>query len=134
MRTKSPHGEMSGPHEVYTAIKNLNTNKAPGIDGIPIEFYQKFWNIIKIEILQIIKNIIKGTLLINNQRQAIITLLPKGGDLELLKSWRPISLICCDVKIVSKILANRLKPFMTKIISENQYCVNGRTISNYRAS
>ena len=115
--------------EIYNAIKNLNTNKAPGLDGIPVEFYQKFWKIIKTEMVQIIKNIINGTLLINNQRKAIITLLPKGGDLNLLKSWRPISLICCDIKIVSKILANRIKPFMSKIISPNQYCINGRTIT-----
>ena len=69
-------------NEIYTAIKNLNPNKAPGIDGIPIEFYQKYWNIIKIELFQVIKNIIAGTLLINNQRKAIVTLLPKGGDLK----------------------------------------------------
>ena len=47
-----------------------------------------------------------------------------------MKSLRPISLICCDVKIVSKILANRFKPIMNNIISSNQYCVNGRTISD----
>ena len=106
-------------NEIYTAVINLSTNKAPGIDGIPIEFYQKYWNIIKNEFVQIIKNITNGTLLINNQRRAIITLLPKGGDLNLLKSWRPISLICCDIKIVSKILANRIKPLLSNIISNN---------------
>ena len=116
--------------EIFTAIKNLNVNKAPGIDGISIEFYQKYWDIIKNELVIIIKNIVEGTLLVDNQRKAIITLLPKGGDLKLLKSWRPISLICSDVKIVTKILANRIKPFLNKIISVNQYCVNGKTISN----
>ena len=105
-------------------------NKAPGIDGISIEFYQKYWDIIKNELVIIIKNIVEGTLLIDNQRKAIITLLPKGGDLKLLKSWRPISLICSDVKIVTKILANRIKPFLNKLISVNQYCVNGKTISD----
>ena len=79
--------------EIYSALKNLNTNKAPGLDGIPAEFYQKFWKIIKNEIVQIIRNIINGTLLINNQRKAIITLLPKGRDLNWLKSRRPISFI-----------------------------------------
>ena len=62
------------------------------------------------------------------QRQALITLIPKDGDLKLLKSWRPISLICSDVKIIAKILAIRLKPLMPKIVSKNQYCVNERTI------
>ena len=117
-------------NEIFIAVNDLNTNKAPGIDGIPIEFYQKYWEIIKKEFVQVIKNITKGTLLINEQKKAIITLLPKGGDLSLLKSWRPISLICSDVKIVSKILANRIKPLMAEIVFENQHCINGRTITN----
>ena len=116
--------------EVLNAIKGLNSNKSPGIDGIPAEFYVKFWDIIKIELMEMIRNVINGTLLSSSQRNAIITLLPKGGDLKLMKTWRPISLICCDVKIISKILANRIKPLMSNIISSNQYCVNGRTITD----
>ena len=86
--------------EIHTAIKDLNRNKAPGIDGIPIEFYQTFWQVIKFELINVIRNISTGTLLENNQRKAIITLIPKGSDQSLLKNWRPVSLICCDVKIV----------------------------------
>ena len=115
--------------EILNAVKGLNENKSPGIDGIPAEFYCKYWDIIKVELIEIIRNIINGTLLTSSQRNAIITLLPKGGDLKLMQSWRPISLICCDVKIVSKILANRFKPLMNSIISNNQYCINGRTIT-----
>ena len=116
--------------EIHTAIKDLNKNKAPGIDGIPIEFYQTFWQVIKFELINVIKNISTGTFLKNNQRQAIITLIPKGGDQSLLKNWRPVSLICCDVKVVSKILANRLKPLMPNILSTNQYCISGKTITD----
>ena len=114
--------------EILTAIKQMNTNKSPGIDGIPIEFYCKYWNIIHVELSQIIKNMINGKELQCNQRKAIITLIPKDGDITLLKSWRPISLICSDVKIVAKVLANRLNPFMPNLISENQFCVNGKSI------
>ena len=62
------------------------------------------------------------------QKRAIITLIPKEGDLSQLKSWRPVSLICSDVKIIAKVLAIRLKPIMTNVISENQFCVNTKTI------
>ena len=116
--------------EILIAIKGLSTNKSPGNDGIPVEFYSKFWEIIRVEMTQVIKNIIQGTLLRDSQRKAILTLIPKGGDLKLIKSLRPLSLICCDVKIVSKILANRIKPFMNELISDSQYCVNGRTITD----
>ena len=40
--------------EIFNAIKGLNVNKAPGIDGIPAEFYLKFWDVIKIELIQVI--------------------------------------------------------------------------------
>ena len=122
-------GENVTSNEIFRAIKDMNTNKAPGLDGIPVEFYLKYWDIIKEEIIMIVINIINGTLLNENQRKAIITLIPKdGGDLSLLKSWRPVSLICCDVKIVAKILAKRLKPLMYSLMSENQYCIEGKSI------
>ena len=55
------------------------------------------------------------------QRQAIITLVPKPGkDIRLLKSWRPISLLNVDAKILSTILVGRAKPLLENTISENQ--------------
>ena len=64
----------------------------------------------------------------NSHKKANITLIPKGGDKSLLKTWRPISLICCDIKIISKILANKLKPLIPNLLSNNQYCVDGKPI------
>ena len=63
------------------------------------------------------------------QRKAVITLIPKDGDLSILKSWRPIALLCCDVKLISKILAIRLQPLLFKIISPSQFCIKERNIS-----
>ena len=73
--------------------------------------------------LPIIVNIINGENLQENQRKAILVLIHKDGEPNVLKNWRPISLICTDVKIVAKILARRLKSKMNEIISHNQYCV-----------
>ena len=115
--------------EFFKAIKDMNLKKAPGLDGIPIEFYLIYWDIIKKEVVEVFTNIVNGTSLNESQRKAIITLIPKdGGDLNLLKSWRPVSLICCDVKIVAKVLAKRLKPLMFSLMSENQFCVEGKSI------
>ena len=50
-------------NEIFKAINDMNINRAPGIDGIPVEFYIQYWSTIKSEITDIIKNIIKGTLL-----------------------------------------------------------------------
>ena len=71
--------------EIFEFILDMNVNKAPGVDGIPIEFYVKYWDIIKNEFTEIVRNIVNGTYLNENQRKAIIILLPKDGDLTLLK-------------------------------------------------
>ncbi len=62
-------------------------------------------------------------------RRAILTLIPKKGDLGSLKNWRPVSLICVDFKILSKSLTNRLKKYMASVIHMDQtFCVPKRTI------
>ena len=110
----------------------MENGKSPGIDGIPIEFSKEFHEII-INDLQKTFN----EALFNNQtipktwNQAIITLIPKKGNTEILKYWRPISLLCVDYKILTKILANRLKNILPNIISEEQNCsIPNRTIFN----
>lgn len=61
--------------------------------------------------------------------RAILTLLPKKGDLTEIKNWRPVSLLCSDYKILSKVLANRLSKIMNEVIHPDQtYCVPKRSI------
>lgn len=58
----------------------------------------------------------------------MIILLPKKGNLQDIKNWTPVSLLCTDLKIFSKSLANRLKEVMGQIIHIDQtYCVPGRS-------
>ena len=60
--------------------------------------------------------------------QALISLLFKKEDPELLKNWRPISLLNTDYKIITKVLVNRVKPVMPTIIHPDQCCsVPGRS-------
>ena len=54
--------------------------------------------------------------------KTFITLLPKNNEIELLKNWRPISLLCVDYKILTKIISNRLKPTLDITISKEQTC------------
>ena len=56
-------------------------------------------------------------------------MLPKKGDLVLLKSWRPVALLCTDYKMLSRALANRLKDIMEVIVHPDQTdCIPDRTI------
>jgi hypothetical protein len=53
--------------------------------------------------------------LTDNIRSAKIRLIPKKGDLTNLKNWRPISLLNCFYKIISRVIANRLQKHMDKL-------------------
>jgi hypothetical protein len=57
--------------------------------------------------------------------------LHNGGVREdIKKNWRPLTLLNCDYKIISKLLAERLKNVLTKLIHPDQKeLVNGRNIS-----
>lgn len=116
--------------EVFNAINTLQEGKSPGIDGLPIEFYKKTWFLLKHEITKMFRFILNSQNLSNTQSTGIITLIHKGGSKNLLGNWRPITLLCCDYKILAKILTLRLKNILPNIISEEQTGgVQGRDIT-----
>ena len=96
--------------ELYQAIRLSADNKSPGTDGLGNEFYKTFWPDIKGDLLSAInKSLSTGSLSIS-QKQGIISLIPKSGKYPShLKNWRPISLLDTDYKILTKLLANRIK-------------------------
>ena len=106
--------------ECGQTIKSFKKNKTPGNDGLPIEFYAKFWPLFGILVVESFNaGHMKGEMT-TSQRQAVITLLDKGKDRTLLKNWRPISLLNVDYKIATKTIANRLIKYLPKLIHSNQ--------------
>lgn len=64
-------------------------------------------------------------------QRAVLTLLPKKGDLTLLKNWRPLAILCTEYKLLAKCLANRLNKILFKIIHKDQsYCIKDRCIAD----
>ena len=116
--------------EILKVIKQLKQNKSPGDDGIVCEFYTHFWYLIKEEFTNVIKYIFLSKSLTPSQQRAMLTLLYKKGEREDIANWRPISLLNVDYKIITKILAERLKPLLPKLIHPDQKgYINGRNIS-----
>ena len=116
-------------NEISDSISQQSNKKTPGIDGIPADFYKIFKPIIVADLLEVYNTSLQKNLLPTSMRRAIITLLPKKGDLGLIKNWRPVSILCGDYKILTKVIVNRLKPFLQNIIHKDQtYCIPGRTI------
>ena len=117
--------------EIKDVINNMKRGKAPGSDGLPIEFYAEFWNVIRIPFMSfVIETQIKGELP-SSTRHAIISLLFKKGDKKLLKNYRPISLTNTDYKIIAFVMSKRVQATLMSIINEDQAgYVKGRYIGN----
>ena len=107
--------------ELYDVIKTIKTNKTPGFDGLPIEFYIVLWPDICDLLLNAYNFSFSHGLLSQSQRNGIITLLPKKDkDPLYIKNYRPITLLTVDYKILAKCLANRLKRCMDHLIHSDQ--------------
>ena len=107
--------------ECTEVLNSFPPNKVPGNDGLPVEFYKIFWASIGNRLVECFNvSFTKGELS-SSQKQAVITLIEKK-DLDRcdLKNWRPISLLNVDAKIVSKVIAERMKRLLPGIIHHNQ--------------
>ncbi len=115
--------------ELYKALQGMESGKAPGIDGLPVDFYKSFWAELGADLLQVLSDSLSKGMLPLSCRRAVITRIPKKGDLTDIKNWRPVSLLCCDYKLLSKVLANRLAGVISQVIhSDQSYCVPRRSI------
>ena len=107
--------------EIQLAIKSTSNGKSPGLDGLPIEFYKVFWSNIKDYFIKAMQFSYENGALSFTQKQGLISLIPKKDKSPLLlKNWRPLSLLNADYKILSKIIATRIKTVLPEIIHPDQ--------------
>lgn len=118
--------------ECERVLHLFKSNKSPGNDGIPIEFYREFWKDISKIIIDSYNYSYEKRLLSTSQRQAVISLINKPGKDRLhIENWRPISLLNVDYKIMSKCLSERIKKVITKLVHHSQFgFVKGRNIND----
>jgi hypothetical protein len=106
--------------ELTDAMRKVKSNTSPGPNGLPMRFFRVLWEVIG-PILVDIKNesMLTGKLSKAQSRRNIV-LLPKEGDARLLTQKRPISLMDCDTRILSKVDATRLGPHICDLIGKEQ--------------
>ena len=113
--------ESISSEEIKKAVKNLKANKSPGTDGLTAEFYQFFFENIKDYLYDSINYSFQNKSLSIEQWRGILKLIPKKDkDLTNMRSFRPISLLNTDYKIIAHILASRFQEVLPEIISTDQ--------------
>jgi hypothetical protein len=119
------------PEEIKEALNSIGDMKAPGPDGIPSVFYKHFWEVVREQITKEVLEVLRGGQIPEGWNETTIVLIPKVPRPEKTKDLWPISLCNVLYKIVSKVLANRLKQILPEIISPAQSAfVPGRLISD----
>jgi exonuclease III len=116
--------------ECEKAIGAMCDHKSPGLDGLPKEFYSKFFYLVGPKYVAMINRCFEEMVLPDSQRHGVIKLLCKDATHpELLTNWRPISLLNVDYKILTKVLTTRLSRVIGKIVHPDQTSsVPGRSI------
>ena len=121
--TSEMNAKLTAPYtgeEVECAIKEIGPLKAPGPNGMPPLFYQTYWSDVGMDITQAVLSCLNSGSILKSINHTFIALIPKVKNPERVSEFRPISLCNVIYKIVSKVIANRLKPMLKNIISETQ--------------
>jgi hypothetical protein len=113
--------------EVVQVLKDLEGDKAPGPDGFTMAFFQKCWPVLQDDIMGFFEEVYDQGQFESSLNATFLALIPKKNDARNIKDFRPISLIGSVYKLLSKVLADRLKEVLDDLISESQNAfVGGR--------
>jgi hypothetical protein len=115
--------------EVDLAVKEMPQGKAPGLDGFTTDFFHHCWDLIKEEVWQVVEESRSSGQVLSALNATFLTLIPKEERVTHPRQFRPISLCNVIYKIITKVIATRLKPILPFIISKEQAgYVEGRQI------
>jgi DNA-directed RNA polymerase specialized sigma24 family protein len=106
--------------EIKEALNQMNPDKASGPDGFTTRFYQSCWDIIKTDLIKLVQKSQKCSKIGGGTNSSFLALIPKEkGAISFGRFW-PISLCNTSYKLITKIIANRIKKILPAIIPENQ--------------
>nr|XP_027090446.1 uncharacterized protein LOC113711482 [Coffea arabica] len=106
--------------EVKRVVFDLDKDSAPGMDGFTGFFFRHCWNFVALDILAATKDFLAGTPIPKGIASTLIVLIPKKPNPSTFADFRPISLRTFVNKIFTKVLANRLQPILSGIVSAEQ--------------
>ncbi|GKE38567.1 RNA-directed DNA polymerase, eukaryota, partial [Tanacetum coccineum] len=115
--------------ELKRAVWDCGMDKSPGPDGFTFGFYRRYWSLLEKDVIEAVSYFFQHGSFPKGGNSSFIALIPKSQNANMVKDFRPISLIGSLYKIIAKIMANRLVGVLEDIVSDVQSAfVAGRQI------
>jgi hypothetical protein len=117
--------------EIKNVLNKFQRDKSPGPDGWTVEFFTYFFDLVSDDLVQMVEESrlfgnIPGCL-----NSTFLALIPKENNPTTFGDYRPISLCNLCYKLISKIISNRIKPFLSRKMSVEQLgFLEGRRIQD----
>lgn len=112
--------EAVSDEEVKDTVFHMHPDKAPGPDGMTLAFFQKNWSVVGEEVIMMVRNFFATGVLLENINSTNIVLIPKKRNPSRLTELRPIALCNVVMKVITKVISNRLKSVLDSVISDTQ--------------
>lgn len=107
--------------EIDMVVRAMPSDKALGLDGFNTDFMKKCWSILSQDFYNLCSAFYDENVCLKSINGSHITLVPKSDNPLKVIDYRPISLLNILVKILTKLLANRLQLVLPNLIHKNQY-------------
>ncbi|KAL0009842.1 hypothetical protein SO802_004950 [Lithocarpus litseifolius] len=117
--------------EIWNALHQMHPTKSPGPDGMSPIFYHKYWDVVGPKVIECVLKTLNSGVMPSGLNETFICLIPKVKSPQKITEYCPISLCNVSYKIISKVLANRLKRILAEVVNESQSAfMLGRLISD----
>jgi hypothetical protein len=107
--------------EIDLIVKSLPNDKSRGLDSFNTDLMKKCWPIISNDFYEMCQSFYSHTLCLQSINGSYVTLVPKIDNPAKVSDFRPISLLNSSIKLITKILSNRLQKVILKLVHQNQY-------------
>ena len=107
--------------EIELSLKSFKKYRSPGPDGWPVEFYLYFFDLLSPMLLKNIDLTRTSDCIPPSLNSTFLALIPKKEKPQTFADFRPISLCNLLYKLIAKVIAGRLKPFLDLGISQEQF-------------
>ena len=107
--------------EVIQVLREMEGDKAPSPDGFTMAFFHKCWSVVEKDVMDFFDYFYRHSVFERSMNASFLTLIPMKCNAVNIKDFRPISLVGNEYKLLSKVLANRLRVILDNFISNSKF-------------